>query len=327
MRSLSLAIARPHTFRLGAEELIELGQNERVRVSTVSAPSRTVLLSKEEAGLLLQIARSVKAFAQDPQTAIEFQAYCPPERWKKTLEQVGTWAKEIERQIQAGALTIAVPAEAVFRLVDLEKCVSAAKDERLQSARWAFGLAAVGSIANFVFGVSWLGVPTYIAGLGILFGKPLLARLKADPDEPYRPAILGDCKPDMGDIGDHTDKKKVLERVIVAPTLKAERHHWGTVVPSGRGAESATCLMKGRFRVRVEGHAGDRVEAAEGWERAPIEECEARKEIAVWEPCARAPRETSFGPVPRESGHDETYWIDYVGPLTGGTCRRAGPFG
>jgi len=128
-------------------------------------------------------------------------------------------------------------------------------------------------------------------------------------------------------LGDHTDKRKILERVIVAAMEPVQRHHWGEVRPGHGPVQSATCLAKDQFRVRVEGWADDVVLPREGWTRVPSSECQARKQIAVWSPSGTSPRSTEYGPVPGGSGYEDSYWIEYLGPLTGGVIRVAGPFG
>jgi len=181
-----------------------------------------------------------------------------------------------------------------------------------------------------VFGITWLGVPAYIAGLALLLGRPLLARLSAQPQDPYRPSLsgAGDCKPVADALGDHTDKAKILERVFVAAVGKRQEHHWGTVTPRFGPVESAVCLAKDKWRVRVEGWLNDAVVPGEGWDVVPLSKCEARKEICVWCPEAGTPRtETPWGAPPGDSGFENTYWVEYVGPRTGGLKRRAGPFG
>jgi hypothetical protein len=158
-----------------------------------------------------------------------------------------------------------------------------------------------------------------------------MAKLQAEPQEPFKPVLEGDgCIRVDGashSLGDHTDKKKVLERVIVCPLVEVERHHWGEVRPSRGPVQAAVCLAKDRFRVRVEGWLNDVINANPGWRRVPLEECEARVQIAVWQPCGLPPRRTSYGSVPQESGYNETYWVEYIGLLTDGACRVAGPFG
>lgn len=286
---------------------------------------RTVTVSREEGELLIVVVENIVAFAQG--FPIEFNSYCPPERWQKTLQQVGGWTQEIERQLSRGQDSVAVPAEAIFRLVDIERCISAARDARLAAAKLSFTISAVGAIGSTILGITWLGMPAYLAGLAILLGRPLLTKYYAEPQEPYKPSLAGGdgCEAEP-DLGDHTDKAKILERVIVASPV-IQKHHWGYVRPSPGHLESAVCLSKGAFRVRVEGWTGDVVEPASGWTRVSIEKCTARKEIVVWEPCELAPRSTVFGPIVETSGHPETYWVEYMGPLTGGVCRRAGPFG
>lgn len=317
---------------LGAEELIELGQIKSSALPTVAAPPqmRMVQISASEGSLVVKTVENIVSFAQG--YPIEFQSYCPTDRWQETLTQVGTWSHEVERQIQAGAKTVMIPAEAVFRLVDLEKCASAARESRLKAARWAFGLSAAGTIANVVLGISWVTVPTYIAGLAILFGGPLIARMSAVPEDPYKPSIgctkahaLSGCAPPK-----ETDEEKAMiklvERVILSDRPGTRDHWWGKVNCNPGGLQASTCLKKGRLRVRIEGWEGDTVIPAEGWEFS--QDCEegSLNVIAVLEAGAKV-RETGFGPVPEKSRHKETYWVEYIGPKTGGMIRRAGPFG
>jgi len=318
---------------LGAEELLELGQVQRTPAlpaattvpSTFGPEARTVALSREEGQLIIRVTENIIAFKDS--YPIEFLSYCPPDRWQASATQVVTWTRQIERQLKDGAQVIAVPADAILRLVDLEKCISAARDARLSSAKLAFFLSAGGAIADIVFGLSWVSVPCYIAGLAILLGRPLMAKLNPEPEEPYKPALAGVKDECHFSLGDHTDKRKMLERVVVANGTAVQKHHWGEVHPAFGPVQASVCLSKGRFRVRVEGWLEDTVIVNDGWERAPLSECDARKQIAIWSPCGAEPRSTPHGPIPRDSGHPDTYWIEYVGPLTGGLCRVAGPFG
>lgn len=137
------------------------------------------MVSKEEGKLLVVVVENIVAFSRE--FPVEFNSYCPPERWQKTLQQVGGWTQEIERQIGQGRESVAVPAEAVFRLVDLERCISAARDARLSAAKLSFTISAVGAIGSTVLGLTWLGMPAYLAGLAILLGRPLLTRYYAEP--------------------------------------------------------------------------------------------------------------------------------------------------
>jgi len=306
-----------------------------------NAPNmRLVQVSREEGQLLIKVTENLVSFAQN--YPVEFNSYCPPERWQAALTQVGTWTHEIERQLNAGAQSVAVPADAVFRLVDIEKCISSARDARLDGAKLAFTLSAVGTIANFVLGLTWITIPTYIAGLAILFGRPLMARLNPTPQEPYKPVLSGRSAKRHHCLGgecqliamklreeekDNPNRRKVLERVVVCPDVEIEKHYWGTVRPRPGGAESAVCLKKDRFRVRVEGWEDDIVVPSNGWSFTDPEDCNGNIVLAVWSPDTRATEDTGWGEVSQDSGHDNTYWVEYVGPLTGGKIRRAGPFG
>lgn len=329
----------PRRLTLGAEELLELGQvvpamSPVTTIPLTTMPStaapRTVAVSREEGELIIHVVAKIVAFIKS--FPIEFHAYCPADRWQETLVQVGTWTKEIERQLHAGAQTVVVPAQAIFRLVDLEKCISAARDTRLTAAKIAFGLSATGAIADLVFGLSWVAVPAYIAGIAVLFGGPILAAVSAEPQEPYKPHIAG-CKGKVKLAGCPTPKEteeqklqvKLLERVILSPERGTKKFYWGDVDCTPGDIESSICLRKGRFRVRVEGWAGDIVVPTEGW--AFADDCgNALNEVGVWE-ADGPPRLTSFGKLWAMSRHEETYWVEYVGPNTQGRIRRAGPFG
>jgi hypothetical protein len=155
-----------------------------------SPPSQqTVTITADEARLMLKVVENVVSFAKD--NAIEFQSYCPPERWQKALEDVGTWNHEIERQVDAGNTQISLPADVVFRLIDLEKCVTYARDARISGAKLAFGISAVASIVDLVFGISWLGTVGYVTSLAIILGRPLWAKYHPDPQAPFAPVLKG----------------------------------------------------------------------------------------------------------------------------------------
>jgi hypothetical protein len=323
--------------RLGAEELLELGVAAPPigQVSPAVAPaapgaSRTVLVSRAEGQLMVEVVEKIVSFKDG--FPIEFISYCPPERWEKSLTQVGTWVHEIETQINAGKQQIAVPAEAVFRLVDLEKCISAARDARLDSARWAFGISAVAALGSSFLGWKWMSVPAYLAGLAILFGRPLMAKFYPEPQDPYQP-ILSGSRPrfTMGagcaaprETEEQQKRVKLIERIIMPDEEGLKSYYWGEVDCAGRGPLSSVCLEKGRFRVRVEGFAADIVRPVNGWKIS--HDCEeAINEICVWD--VEDYRETNFGPVPEKSIHHDTYFVEYIGPNTNGKVRRAGPFG
>jgi hypothetical protein len=323
---------------LGAEELIEMGQ------ASSTSSQRPVLITAEEGQLMINVVEALISFSQD--YPIEFHSYCPTDRWQAALTDVGTWVHEIQRQITAGATTVTVPAHAVFEMIDLEKCISAARDARLSSAKAAFTLSALGAIADVVFGITWLGVPMYILGLGLLLGRPLLAKFSATPQDPYKPSLSGErmlsgrfrrfCLGGEGceiiamklkkDAETDSFKRQVLERVIVSPFSKVERHHWGWVRPRIGGEQDAVFLAKDRFRVRVEGWKGDEVVPSNGWDFTTDEDCKGGINLSVFE-TGVGDRQTNYGPVNMDSGHEGNYWVEYTGPLTDGRIRRAGPFG
>lgn len=332
---------RPRRHSLGAEELIELGQTlPSPRVSAPEAAGRNIVVSPEEGRLMIAVVENIISFAKD--FPIEFTSYCPTDRWQSALTKVGTWIQEIEAQLQAGKTSISVPAEALFHMVDLEKCVSAARDARLSASRWAFTISAGAGIVSTIFGISWLNIPAWIAGLAILFGRPLYARYQATPESPYAPALSGrgalsrrcglsgQCAIIAEKLAEEEKKdpnrRKVLERVVVFPEEGVQRHHWGIVKPSPGAVSGTKCLAKGRFRVRVEGWGDDEIIPSDGWSFTDPDDCDGQIVIAVWTE-GRDTTDTSWGEISQDSGHENTYWVEYIGPFTAGKIRRAGPFG
>lgn len=316
MRILNVPDYKP--IRLGAEELIELGQASTAAPS-VSPSARMIWISPEEATMLVKVVEDIVAFMNS--YPLEYSSYCPQDRWQKSLTEVNRWTGQIKKQADAGFRQISVSADAVLRLVDIEKCVTAARDARLRAVKTGFILSASGVVADVVFGLKWIGLGLYLAGLGVIFGTPLWAKLRPDSQEPFKPT-MGSCAGGPAEPA----KKTVLERVIVSKG-PMQGHWWGVVKPGSGEIEEAICLQKDRYRIRIEGWKGDQIIPRPGWKRVPVWECKGDVEIAVWDSCGEPARETMFGPVPKESGLTDTFWVEYTGPLTGGTCRTAGPFG
>ncbi len=286
---------------------------------------RTVGLTRAEAEMMVRIVEGVIDFAQN--FPVEFHAYCPRERWLPVLKTAGKSVHLIESQLSAQAEIIVVPADHLFGVMDLDECVSGAKDARLSSGKLALIISAAGMIGQTLLGIGYLATPAYIVSLALILGRPATAFVKEDPEHPFKPDTISAAMGGRIRLGDHTDKAKVIERVIVSPVNRIQRFHWGTVTPTSFFGNKATCLSKGEWRVRVEGWGGDRITVEDGW-RVAEGSCEnARNEIAVWELMKGKLRDTGFPPIPIDSGHEETFWIDYKGPLTEEIYRRAGPFG
>lgn len=336
---MAIAVQNGSRYRLGAEELIELGQASPSPfpitvvpkgTTTPPADSRSISLSKAEAQLLVKVVDRIIAFKDN--YALEYISYCPEDKWQKTMSQVGGWSQELQRQITAGAQQISVPAEVVLRLIDLEKCISAARDARLDSSKLAFMVSAGAALVSTFIESKWITVPAYLAGLAIIFGRPFYTKYYPDPQDPYQPDLsgrqqrfgMGSCAPPK-ETEEQKKRIKLIERIILPKEQGTKTYYWGDVDCAGRGNENAVCLEKGRFRIRVEGFEGDVIRPGDGWE--VIEDCgeDAINEIGVWEPSQDRP--TAYGPIPDASIHEETYFVEYVGPNTKGKIRRAGPFG
>lgn len=291
-----------------------------------AAGLRMVAVSRDEAEMMVRVVQGVVDFREVH--FLEFSSYCPQERWEEVINSVSSGIGSLQGQLDENAEPIMVPAQMVFALIDLEECTSGARDARLSSGRLALIISAAGAAGETILGIPWLGIPAYIISLALVLGKPLIERSKDIPAAPFKVDTLEGARMSQPRLGDHTDKAKILERVIVANTDAPQEHWWGSVRPGRSRQPGAVCLSKDRFRVRCEGWAEDQVEYAEGWEHVPMEMCEsARHEICVWEPAENDPRDTPFGPVPDGSAFKHVFWVEYVGVLTGGAVRRAGPFG
>lgn len=308
--------------RLGAIELIELGQGAApVPAAAVPPPStRVVSISRQEADLIVRIVEAIVQFAQD--FPLEFSSYCPVERWQPILDRVGAGVGQIQSQLESTAANIQVPADLVFSTMDLEECVTGARDARLSSAKTALIISAIAAAAQILLGIGWLSLPAYIISLAVVLGRPLATRFKSDPAEPYR---VGSSKPAFPRKS-HGDRVRLIERVIVEPGPE-QHYHWGSVVPSQGGPEGTVVLARGDFRVRVEGFDLDQVTPAPGWKRVPVGSAVlGQHEVSVWTPGYFPPRSTYWGAAHDPSGHPGSYWVDYTGTRTLGILRRAGPF-
>jgi hypothetical protein len=111
---------------------------------------------------------------------------------------------------------------------------------------------------------------------------------------------------------------KFLEVAAVSP---GERHWWGYVLPGASGGRSH--LAKGIFRVVVEGALPASIALADGWRHAGPGDCaNAEHAVATWSPCSAPMPPLVQGVFKEEDG----IWVEYIGPNTGGVCRRSGPF-
>lgn len=309
--------------RLGAEELIELGQAGALPSTSGALPpptARQVSISRQEADLMVRVVEAIVQFAQD--FPLEFSSYCPVERWQPVLDQVGSGMAKIESQLQQNTAYIQVPADLVFATTDLEECVTGARDARLSSAKIALTISALAAGAQILLGVGWLSLPAYIISLAVVLGRPLATRFKATPAEPFR---VGNARPAFPMKGS-VRLPKLIERVIVDKGGEQE-YHWGRISPSAGPGEGTVALARGDFRVRVEGFDLDLVTPAPGWRRVPVSDAmQGRHEISIWTPSDLPPRSSLWGPVADLPGHRSGYWVDYTGNRTRGALRRAGPF-
>ena len=146
--------------------------------------ARVVSISRQEGEMLVRVVESIVDFTRG--FPLEFHSYCPMKRWEEVLRQVGDGVAQIETQLAAGSDTIRITAETLFATMDLEECVSGARDARLSSAKTALIVSAAGAVGETIFGWSWLGLPAYIISLAIVLGKPLTEYTKEFPAEPFR---------------------------------------------------------------------------------------------------------------------------------------------
>lgn len=274
---------------------------------------------------MIRVVQGVVKFSTD--FALEFHSYCPLDRWQPVIERATVGVRVIEAQLVAGADPVIVPSDTLFAIFDLEECTTGARDARLSSAKLALLVSAAAAVGGSFLGYAWLATPAYIASLAIVLGRPLAEHVKEVPAEPFRPDTLKGLS-GRARLGDHSDKAKILERVILSARTQIQHYHWGMAVGAPHTPQASRCFTKGEWRVRVEGWEGDVIEPGPGWRMTASSMCEtARNEIAVYDSCEESVRSTGFPPVSLYSVHEESFWIEYVGPMTDWRCRRAGPFG
>lgn len=155
-----------------------------------------MVISRQEAEMIVRIVSGVVEFMKG--FPLEFYAYCPPDRWKPVLEKVSNGVAEIERQLGTNTSQILVGADVFFAVTDMEECVAGAKNARLSSAKTAMFISAGAAIGETLFGLTWLSLPAYIISLAIVLGRPLVARVKEVPAEPFRVDSMGSANPRHG---------------------------------------------------------------------------------------------------------------------------------
>lgn len=280
-------------------------------------------VSREDAELLVRTSEDIISFSEVH--PVEFQMYCPPATWQEALLSVGTAVHAIERQLaNLQTREITVPREAIFALFDLEECVAAARMLKLRDTRAAWVISAVGGIAGSIFGWPILATGATAAGLMFLFGRPLLVGIQGAEGSALLP------EKNIGRrLGDHSAPGKVLQRILVPETAREQHYPWGDVIPRFSGGptppERAYLVTDGTALVRVEGWDDTLIRLKPGW-HATKEDGRDRADIALVSiPAGREP--SAFGPIPEHSPHEESFWVEYVGPRTGTNPRRVGPFG
>lgn len=281
-------------------------------------PPTQVAISRSEAEMLVRITSAIADFAED--FALEFNAYCNPSRWTPVLERVVKGIGQIETQLRDKSKTfVTAPSDLVFALMDLEECVSGARDARLSSSKIALIISAAGAFGEIILGIPWLGLPSYIASLAIILGRPAVAFFEKEPTAPFQVDVPPPIGGGIVSLGETRGRVKFLEYSVVGP---GERHWWGAVLPGG-AAVGRVCLAKGLFRVVVEGAGRGRITPATGWRFVGPEECANAEHVIIsWSPCGSSMLEWARAIFSERDG----IWAEYIGPNTGGVCRKAGPF-
>lgn len=272
--------------------------------------------------MLVRMTDAIANFATD--FALEWQSYCPTSRWGDVLATVVKGIGQVETQLKDKSKTfVTAPSDLVFSVLDLEECVSGARDARLSGSKIALAISAAGAIGEVILGIPWLGVPSYIVALAIILGRPAMAAFEKTPTAPFQVDVPPPIGGGIVSLGETRGRVKFLEyAVIAAPVVRRERHWWGEVLPGGM-ASGRVFLAKGLFRAAVEGASRNQIVPEVGWRFVGPEACEgAEHAIVVWSPCGSPIPATGHGIFAAQDG----IWAEYVGPFTNGVCRRAGPF-
>lgn len=149
-----------------------------------SAYSRTVALSPAEAEMLVRIVKGIVSFAKS--YPLEFYGYCPMTRWQGVVEKIDAGIGQVAAQLDAKKNPVLADGDAIMSAMDLEECISGAKDARLSTGKWTLTLSAAGAAADTLFGISWLALPLYIISLALYLGRPIIERVKEVPAAPFK---------------------------------------------------------------------------------------------------------------------------------------------
>ena len=148
-----------------------------------------VRLPAEGARLLLRTIDSIVKFAQD--FPIEFTAYCKPERFERVLKTLATTQVMVRTQLDRGDDPVTVPEEAALSLLDMEECISAAKDKRVDNTRLAFITLGGGSLAAWLTGFDPIATVASFAGVGFLLAKPFVESTQLAESDVFRQSLSG----------------------------------------------------------------------------------------------------------------------------------------
>jgi len=130
-------------------------------------------LTREGAELLQRTIDGIVEFAES--YPIEFSAYCPADRFDGILPIIGRAQETITAQLlDEGRQNIIVPKDAALAVLDMEECISGAKDRRVTNTRLAFVTSVGGGIVASLVGLSIIKTVAVIAGIGFLVVKPIV---------------------------------------------------------------------------------------------------------------------------------------------------------
>ena len=144
----------------------------------------TIILTPEEADLFLRTLDGIVAFAKD--YPLEFQAFCNPEKFQGVIDVIAKAEGALRAQITSGTRERRIESDAVGALLDLEECVTGARDARLANARIALFTVVGGGIAASLLGLSALSTIGGITAIGILILGPF-GRAATAPQEVVSP--------------------------------------------------------------------------------------------------------------------------------------------
>ena len=139
-------------------------------------------LDRQEAELFVRSLGAIVEFAGS--YPLEFHVFCSPSKFEGAIKIVSEAERTARKQLEEGRTSVAIRGDAPLALMDLQECVSGAKNERLENARAAIFTSAGGGILAAIAGFPTIATIASLLAVSFLVLTPShTARVKQQNPE------------------------------------------------------------------------------------------------------------------------------------------------